>query len=46
MSGKQAGPLMSPALADAWFHPQDLVLYGVATNLVKGPGIAASTGLK
>jgi len=22
------------ALADAWIHPQDLVLYGVATNLV------------
>lgn len=22
------------ALADAWIHPEDLVLYGVATNLV------------
>src|SRR5271165_4618657 len=26
------------ALADAWIHPQDLVLYGVATNLVERPG--------
>jgi hypothetical protein len=26
------------ALADAWIHPEDLVLYGVATNLVYGLG--------